>query len=157
MVPREDAALVFTDRHCAIGAGFYFRDEIKDQIRGAKIPAYASNAIPPFRNTSDSQPIRAASPKSPTVSSTKGKFRFFPYQKNRLAWSIKYPDGPHSSSRTYVVVDFLNAQRAEGRPAIELRPEGSIPSRTMPDRLPRQALFESSSERSPANFAASGL
>lgn len=77
----------------AVGASFYFKNEIKDQIKGTKISAYASKAVPPFRNTSDSQPIRAANPKSPTVGSTKGKFTFFPDQKNRFAWSVKYPDG----------------------------------------------------------------
>ena len=68
--------------------GFYFRKQIT-----ARLAAYAPKASSVLPTAGDRNPSAAASPKSPAVSSIKGKFTFFPDEKSRYAWSVKYPDG----------------------------------------------------------------
>lgn len=74
----------------AVLGGFY----IKNRIGTSKLPAYISKEVPPpAPSTGDKIPSQTASPKPPSVSSTKGKFTFFPDDKDRYVWSVKYPDG----------------------------------------------------------------
>jgi len=68
--------------------GFYFRKQIT-----AKLAAYASKASAVLPAARDTHPSDAASPKRQTASSIKDKFTFFPDEKSRYAWSVKYPDG----------------------------------------------------------------
>ena len=67
--------------------GFYFRKQIT-----SKLVAHAPKArwLP---TASDRHPSDAASPKRQSAKSSNGKFTFFPDEKSRYAWSVKYPDG----------------------------------------------------------------
>jgi hypothetical protein len=68
--------------------GFYFRKQIT-----SRVDSYASKARSALPTVGDRHPSVAASPKRQTVSSTSGNFTFFPDDKSRYAWSVKYPDG----------------------------------------------------------------
>jgi len=72
----------------ALLAGFYFRKQIT-----SRLAAYASKARSVLPTASDRHPSAAASPKLQTVRSINGKFTFFPDERSRYAWSVKYPDG----------------------------------------------------------------
>lgn len=69
-------------------AGVYFRKQITSKL-AAYVPK-ASSVLPTVR---DKHPPLPANPKHQTASSSNGKFTFLPDEKNRYAWSVKYPDG----------------------------------------------------------------
>ena len=68
--------------------GFYFRKQIT-----SRLAPYASKVSSALPTVGDRHPSVAASPKRQTVSSTSSNFTFFPDDKSRYAWSVKYPDG----------------------------------------------------------------
>ena len=72
----------------AILGGFYFRAQIT-----SKIADYASKARSMLPTESGRHSSDAASQKRQTASSINGKFTFFPDERSRYAWSVKYPDG----------------------------------------------------------------
>jgi hypothetical protein len=72
----------------ALLSGFYFRRQIT-----SKLGFYASKARSVIPAAGDRHPPQAISPKPPIASSTKSTFTFSPDEKDRFAWSVKYPDG----------------------------------------------------------------
>ena len=68
--------------------GFYFRKQIT-----ARVAPYASGVSSALPTAGDKHPPVATSPKRQAASSINDKFTFFPDEKSRYAWSVKYPDG----------------------------------------------------------------
>lgn len=69
-----------------LGAGFYFRRQIRSELN-----AYGAKPSPVLSTANDRR-SKQSSPKPEIVGSTKGKFTFFPDDKNQYAWSVRYPD-----------------------------------------------------------------
>jgi hypothetical protein len=68
--------------------GFYFSKQIT-----SRVAPYASKVSSALPTAGDKHQSVAASPKRQTASSTSSNFTFFPDDKSRYAWSVKYPDG----------------------------------------------------------------
>ena len=68
--------------------GYYYRKQVV-----SKLTACISKARSVLPMVSDRHSPVSANSKRQMVSSTNGKFTFFPDEKSRYAWSVKYPDG----------------------------------------------------------------
>jgi hypothetical protein len=108
--------------------GFYFSKQITSELA-----AYASKASSVLPTASGRHPSDATSPKRQTARSINGNFTFFPDERSRYAWSVKYPDGR--------VFKFGEEFSSDCAPSLKLA------------KAPATARFEFVEQRS-CNFAA---